>query len=51
MDYKAIIDKYYAEGSELRHILLTHSRSVADKALAIAGITHLRQCVGNEFGV
>ena len=36
MDYKAIIDKYYAEGSELRHILLTHSRSVADKALAIA---------------
>ena len=31
-----IIDKYYQEGSELRHILLTHSRSVADKALQIA---------------
>lgn len=36
MDYMAIIDKYYAEGSELRRILLTHSRSVADKALDIA---------------
>lgn len=31
-----IIDKYYQEGSELRHILLTHSRSVADKAVQIA---------------
>lgn len=31
-----IIDKYYQEGSELRHILLTHSRSVADKAGQIA---------------
>lgn len=32
----SIIDKYYPSGSELRHILLTHSRAVADKALAIA---------------
>lgn len=31
-----IIDKYYQEGGELRHILLTHSRSVADKAVQIA---------------
>ncbi len=31
-----IIDKYYPEGGELRNILLTHSRSVARKALAIA---------------
>lgn len=31
-----IIDKYYQEGSELRHILLTHSCSVADKAVQIA---------------
>lgn len=31
-----IIDKYYQEGTELRHILLTHSRSVADKAVQIA---------------
>ena len=31
-----IIDKYYPEANELRHILLTHSRSVADKALWIS---------------
>lgn len=36
MDALAIINKYYPEGSELRHILLTHSRSVAEKALWIA---------------
>lgn len=32
-----IINKYYLGESELKHILLTHSRSVADKALQIAG--------------
>lgn len=32
-----IINKYYPGESELKHILLTHSRSVADKALQIAG--------------
>lgn len=36
MDALAIIDKYYPEENELKHILLTHSRSVADKALWIA---------------
>lgn len=36
MDAIAIIDKYYPENNELKHILLTHSRSVADKALWIA---------------
>lgn len=36
MDVLAIIDKYYPEDNELKHILLTHSRSVADKALWIA---------------
>ena len=36
MDYRAIIDKYYPEENELRRILMIHSRSVADKALAIA---------------
>lgn len=36
MDALAIIDKYYVEDNELKHILLTHSRSVADKALWIA---------------
>lgn len=31
-----IIDKYYPEDNELKHILLVHSRSVAEKALWIA---------------
>lgn len=31
-----IIHKYYPEANELKHILLTHSRSVSDKALWIA---------------
>mgnify|MGYP002672371168 FL=1 len=35
MDYQAIIDKYYPEDNELRHILITHSQSVARKALQI----------------
>ena len=37
MDALAIINKYYPEDNELKHILLAHSRSVADKALWIAG--------------
>lgn len=32
----AIIDKYYSNNEPLRHILVTHSRSVAKKALAVA---------------
>ena len=35
MNYQAIIDKYYPEENELKHILMVHSRKVADKALAI----------------
>lgn len=35
MSPQGLIDKYYPEANELRHILLTHSRSVADKALWI----------------
>lgn len=35
MNYQAIIDKYYPEENELKHILMVHSRLVADKALAI----------------
>lgn len=31
-----LIDKYYPQDNELKHILLTHSRSVADKALLVA---------------
>lgn len=34
MNYLQIIDKYYPD-NELKHILLTHSRKVADKAVAI----------------
>ena len=33
MDALAIINKYYPEDNELKHILLAHSRSVADKAM------------------
>ena len=36
MNALALIDKYYPRDNELKHILLTHSRSVADKALWIA---------------
>ena len=35
MDYIKLIDKYYGEVPELRHILVTHSRQVADRSLAI----------------
>lgn len=35
MNYQAIIDKYYPEDNELRHILINHSQSVARKALQI----------------
>ena len=38
MDYQAIIDKYYPEDNELKRILLTHSKSVAQKALQIADL-------------
>ena len=36
MDPLLLIDKYYPEDNKLKHILLKHSRSVADKALAMA---------------
>ena len=35
MNYKLLIDKYYPEENELRHILINHSQSVARKALQI----------------
>ena len=35
MDYIKLIDKYYGGIPELRHILVTHSRQVADRALSI----------------
>lgn len=38
MNPLAIIDKYYPSGSRVHEILVVHSRSVADKALAIAAM-------------
>lgn len=35
MDYQAIIDQYYLEENELRHILMVHSREVTERALHI----------------
>jgi uncharacterized protein len=35
VDYLAIIDKYCADNIELKEILITHSRQVADRALQI----------------
>lgn len=35
MNYLSVIDQYYPADNQLRRILLTHSRSVADKALQI----------------
>lgn len=32
----SLIDKYYPEDNQLKHILLLHSKAVADKALRIA---------------
>lgn len=35
MDYQKIIDRYYPEDNALKHILLVHSQSVAQRALQI----------------
>ena len=35
VDYNAIIEKYYGDSPELRHVLVTHSRQVADRSLRI----------------
>lgn len=34
--WQPLIDKYYADNDALRHILVVHSRSVADMALSVA---------------
>lgn len=36
MDVFHLIDTYYPDSNELRHLLLNHSRSVAEEALSIA---------------
>ena len=48
MDSQAIIDKYYPEENALKHILMVHSRSVADKALAIVR-THPELNADSQF--
>lgn len=35
MNYQAIIDKYYPVDTPIYHLLMSHSRSVADKSLSI----------------
>ncbi|MEW6586592.1 MAG: HD domain-containing protein [Nitrospirota bacterium] len=43
MDPVAIIEKYYSPGSPAHHILISHSRIVAEKALKIARrVNHLQ---------
>lgn len=48
MDYQRIIDKYYPEENELKHILVVHSRKVADKALEIVD-KHPELCADRQF--
>lgn len=48
MNPLALIEKYYPKEDELRHILVTHSRSVADKALWIAD-RHPELALDREF--
>ncbi len=38
IDFQKILDKYYLPGSQVREILLRHSRSVADLAIEIARV-------------
>src|SRR5574344_1205426 len=38
MDWKAVIDKYYGEDTQLKHILIVHSQSVARRALQIVSL-------------
>lgn len=48
MDYQKIIDQYYPSENELRQILLTHSRQVADRCLTIAR-EHPELCLDTVF--
>lgn len=48
MDIIQIIDKYYPKENELKHILLTHSKLVADKALSVS-IRHPELKLDNTF--
>lgn len=48
MDYWKIIDRFYSDDSELRHILVTHSQSVMRKALQIFS-SHPELCIDADF--
>ena len=48
MDYELIIYKYYKDNPELLSILMKHSKTVADKALAIAD-AHPELCLDRQF--
>lgn len=48
MNYELIINKYYPEDNELKHILMVHSRKVADKALKIVD-THPELGADRQF--
>ncbi len=48
MNYNLLIDKYYPEDNELRHILINHSQSVARKALQIVS-SHPELCLDAQF--
>ena len=48
MNYNLLIDKYYPEDNELRHILINHSQSVARKALQIVS-SHLELHLDAQF--
>ena len=47
MSPQGLIDKYYPEANELRHILLTHSRSVAVRLCGLP--TAIRSCLWTEI--
>ncbi len=48
MDVNSIIDKYYSETPQLRHILVTHSKAVAQMAVDISR-RHTELEADNEF--
>lgn len=48
MNYELLIDKYYPEDDDLRHLLLKHSRQVADRCLLIAK-KHLELPIDIQF--
>ncbi len=46
--FEELIEKYYSGNEELKHILIVHSKSVADKSLAIA-VAHPELNLDRDF--